>query len=124
MKSSRRRPTRLVPKVVYQTAFVGVIPLCVACSSSSGASTGNPDSGEDTGFYNGAVGCAGFSCGGSVAAIGFDSGQEATASDSASSDGSGPSQIDSGDASQDAHTILAVACAGFACGGTDAGSSG
>lgn len=122
MKSSRSRRTRFVPRVVYQTAFAGVIPLCVACSSSSGggASNGNSDSGDDTGYYNGAVGCAAFTCG--VAAIGFDSGQEAAASDAAS-DG-GASHQDSGDAQQDAPQILAVACAGFSCGGTDSGSSG
>lgn len=122
MKSSRRRsarPTRLVPKVVYQTAFVGVIPLCVACSSSS-STGGSPDSGADTGFYNGAVGCAAFGCG--VANLGFDSGQDDQDAAS-SSDGGGASQ-DSGDAHQDAPQILAVACAGFGCGGNDAGSSG
>jgi hypothetical protein len=118
MTPSRRRPTRLVPKVVYQTAFAGVIPLCVACSSSS--TGGSPDSGNDS-FYNGAVGCAAFTCG--VANFGFDSGQDAAASEAGSSDGSA-SQADSGDAQRDAPQIFAVACAGFSCGGTDAGSSG
>jgi hypothetical protein len=120
MKPSRRRPTRLVPRVVYQTAFAGVIPLCVGCSSSS--STGNPDAGDESSIYNGAVGCAAFGCG--VAAVGFDSGggaQEAAAQEGGSE--AGASQ-DGGDAAQDAHPILAVACSGFACGGTDAGSSG
>jgi len=121
MKTSRprgARPTRLVPKVVYRTAFVAVIPLCAACSSSSSSTGGGPDSGDDS-FYNGAVGCAAFACG--VANLGFDSGQGQDAT--SSSDGGGAS-LDSGDAQHDAPQILAVACLGFSCGGTDAGSSG
>ncbi|MGH7437853.1 MAG: hypothetical protein ACRENE_19415 [Polyangiaceae bacterium] len=121
MKPSRRRPTRLVPRVVYQTAFVGVIPLCVGCSSSSSTSGGNPDSGDDSSIYNGAVGCAAFTCG--VANIGFDSGGQEAASHEGGTE-AGASQDDSGDAAQDAPMILAVACAGFSCGGSDAGSSG
>jgi hypothetical protein len=42
---ARKRKTHFVPKVVYQTAFVSVVPLCVAglaCSSSSGGADSGP----------------------------------------------------------------------------------
>ncbi len=110
MKSTRKAKTHFVPRVVYRTAFVGVVPVCVAaaaCSSSSGSGGGTPV-GVACAGYACAVGVQAFSDSGdapvfSVAAIGFD----AAPSDAhAASDA--PSTTDS--------PILAVACIGFACG--------
>jgi hypothetical protein len=62
VRKVRKPKTHYVPKIVYQTAFVGVVPLCVAglaCGSSSSA----PDAGPLL-----TVACSGF-CGVGVAAF-------------------------------------------------------
>jgi hypothetical protein len=117
MKRRRKTKTHFVPKDVFRTTFAGVVPLCIAATAcGSGGNAGH----DDAGFFNGAVGCAGFSCMGvgvqafadggdamqfSVAAIGFDGGQHDGAVDGSNNDAS----------NQDA-PILSVACIGF-CGG-------
>lgn len=109
MKSTRKAKTHFVPRVVYRTAFVGVVPVCVAAAACSSSSSG--------GGTTLAVACAGYACAVgvqafsdsgdapllSVAAIGFDGAPSDAhpASDS-------PSTTDS--------PILAVACLGFGCG--------
>jgi hypothetical protein len=64
MKKARKHRTHFVPKVVYRTAFAGVVPLCVAGTACSGGGSGGVDSGPTltvacSGFCN-AVGVAAF----------------------------------------------------------------
>ncbi len=109
MRTSRKAKTHFVPKAVYRTAFVGVVPVCVAAAACSGSSGGTTNPAP-------AVACAGFACAVgvqafadsgdapqqfSVAAIGFEAGHDASPS------GDAASTPDS--------QILAVACLGF-CG--------
>jgi hypothetical protein len=72
MKKRASTRTHFVPKVVYRTAFAGVIPICVAGAACGGSTT----SGGDAGMQNLAVACTGF-CG--VAAVGFTDAGDATA---------------------------------------------
>jgi hypothetical protein len=59
----RKRRTHFVPKVVYRTAFAGVVPLCVAGTACGGGGSGGMDSGQVL-----TVACSGF-CGVGVAAF-------------------------------------------------------
>jgi hypothetical protein len=135
MKRARKK-THFVPKVVFQTAFAGVVPVCVAATACGGESTGQKqptDAGPDH-FLVG-VACSLFQCMGVgvmafadassdataekdaplfvVACIGFDGGpcgtlppEDATTGDGAPRDGSVH------DATADA-PILAVALPAF-----------
>jgi hypothetical protein len=81
MKAARAKlKSRLVPKVVFRTAFAGVVPLCVgtACGGAvTVAAINEGDAGGDASAdgtmtpINGGVGCAAF-CG--VALAAFDGG--------------------------------------------------
>jgi hypothetical protein len=84
-----RKKTHFVPKVVYRTAFVGVVPVCVAGTACGGGSTSGGDA-----AMNLTVACSGF-CG--VAMQAFTDAGDATgnlsdaakdASDTDASDGS------------------------------------
>jgi hypothetical protein len=59
----RRKRTHFVPRAVYRTAFVGVVPICVAGTACGGGS-GGMDSGPTL-----TVACTGF-CG-AVGAMAF-----------------------------------------------------
>jgi hypothetical protein len=104
----RRNRTHFVPKVVFRTAFAGVVPAClavaacgdgqeqifaVACMALDGGPCGAL-SASDASCGSSEAGCAL-----AVAVRGFDA---APAADAAS------------DVSPD-HTLLAVACTSFAC---------
>ena len=72
---------RFVPKVVYRTAFAGVVPICVtavACGGSVASSDGRSGDGggEDAAMAQG-VACAGFACMG-VGSQGFADAGDAT----------------------------------------------
>jgi hypothetical protein len=76
---ARKRKTHFVPKVVYQTAFAGVVPLCVAslaCSSSSSGGSSGPQL---------TVACGGF-CGAVAQAAFIDAGDANSAADAPSGD--------------------------------------
>jgi hypothetical protein len=84
---ARKRKTHFVPRVVYQTAFVGVVPLCVAglaCSSSSGSADSGPQF---------TVACSGF-CGVAQAAF-IDAGDAADAAGPADATSTGDGAADS-----------------------------
>jgi hypothetical protein len=75
-RTSKKTPTRFVPRVVFRTAFAGVVPLCVsaaacntgddsfagvACIGFDGGPCGAPnDSGVDSGGMTGYVAAIGF----------------------------------------------------------------
>jgi len=122
MKAPSKSRTRFVPRVVYRTAFVGVVPLCVAsasaCGSSSSSGKNVPPSVACAGFGCGAVGVAAFADAGdaplnSVACIGFDGAPcEAVTGDAATE---GATDAAATDGNERDSPILAVACLGF-CG--------
>jgi hypothetical protein len=106
MSKTNGRRTHFVPKVVFRTAFAGVVPACVAavacggqnqifavaCMALDGGPCGAPPAPDassesiEAGFF-------------SVAARAFDA---------------APADASPTDASPD-HTVLAVACTSFAC---------
>lgn len=59
-KKAKRRPSAIVPSVVFGATFAGVVPLCVA-SVSCGGTGGSPDAGNDVQYLG--VGCIGFDAG-------------------------------------------------------------
>ena len=74
---ARKRKTHFVPKVVYQTAFAGVVPLCVASLACSSSSSGGSQGPQLT------VACGGFCA---VAQAAFtDAGDAASAADAPAS---------------------------------------
>jgi hypothetical protein len=122
MNRGRKTKTHFVPKEVFRTTFAGVVPLCIAASAcGSGASGGQGDSG----MFNGAVGCAGFSCMGGVGVQAFADGGDAMQFSVAliGFDGAGPPDAaadgSNTDASERDAPVMTVACIGF-CGGADA----
>jgi hypothetical protein len=103
MKATRKK-THFVPKVVFRTAFAGVVPVYVAATGCGGSTapaghaTGAPDAGPDQ-FLLG-VGCPAFECG--VAARSFDASTDAA------------DVADVADAADAADALLfVVACIGF-----------
>ncbi len=76
---ARKRKTHFVPKVVYQTAFAGVGPLCVASLACSSSSSGGSQGPQLT------VACGGF-CGAVAQAAFIDAGDAASAADGPASD--------------------------------------
>jgi hypothetical protein len=82
---ARKRRTHFVPKVVYRTAFAGVVPICVAGTACGGGS-GGTDSGPVltvacSGFCN-AVGVAAFTDAGEASPDVQNDAVDATQSDS------------------------------------------
>jgi hypothetical protein len=65
---------RFVPKVVYRTAFAGVVPICVtavACGGTVAGSGGSREGGGEEASMAQSVACAGFACMGGVGYQGF-----------------------------------------------------
>jgi len=60
MKTRSRAKTHFVPRTVYRTAFVGVVPVCVAGAAAAACSSGS--SGSVDAAMNYSVACSGF-CG-------------------------------------------------------------
>lgn len=67
-----KRPTHFVPKVVFRTAFAGVVPVCVAGIACGGSQTTQGGSGSSTSnvstsstFFGVAASCFGPACPGS-----------------------------------------------------------
>jgi hypothetical protein len=69
---ARKQRTHFVPKVVYQTAFAGVVPLCVASLACSSSSSSGGSSGPQL-----TVACGGF-CGAVAQAAFIDAGDAAS----------------------------------------------
>jgi hypothetical protein len=91
-KKPAKAKTHFVPRVVYRTAFVGVVPVCVA----------------------------GAACGGRVvAASGGDDDSGSSATNVRPGSSGAPSDVDSGFVGQSSGVEFGVACAGF-CGGVGA----
>jgi hypothetical protein len=42
MKKSKKRGTHFVPRVVFEAAFAGVVPVCVAATDCASSATGGP----------------------------------------------------------------------------------
>jgi hypothetical protein len=81
---ARKRQTHFVPKVVYKTAFAGVVPLCVA-----GLACGSSSSGGGTGQQL-TVACGGF-CAAVAQAAFVDAGDASDAADVTTGDGAADS---------------------------------
>ena len=71
MKAFKKVKTHFVPRVVYRTAFAGVVPICVSALACGGAGGGGDASASI------AVGCAAFACGGGVGIQAFSDANDA-----------------------------------------------
>ena len=55
MKKSKKRVTHFVPRVVFETAFAGVVPVCVAATECASDATGGPAPSEAGGIVPNAI---------------------------------------------------------------------
>ncbi len=107
---TRKRKTHFVPKVVYRTAFAGVVPLCVAGLACSSSSSGGGTGPQLT------VACGGF-CGAVAQAAFIDAGDASDAADETTGDGAADSSCYSCSCNP---SLCAVGVAAFA----DSGDTG
>jgi hypothetical protein len=110
-RTPARKKTHFVPKVVYRTAFVGVVPVCVA-----GAACGGGSSSGDAGM-NLSVACSSF-CG--VAQQAFtDAGDAPLVPSDATSDGADADSATDSSCFCCPPNFCGVALIGFADAGND-----